>query len=64
MASAHAAGLRPPRRQPAEHHRNPTSRRAVTTYNNFYELGTDKSDPAENIHRLKPRHGRCASRAW
>ncbi|MDD3325772.1 MAG: protein-methionine-sulfoxide reductase catalytic subunit MsrP [Zoogloea sp.] len=32
----------------------PTSRRAVTTYNNFYELGTDKSDPAENIHRLKP----------
>ncbi|MCK6387167.1 MAG: mononuclear molybdenum enzyme YedY, partial [Zoogloea sp.] len=22
----------------------PTSRRAVTTYNNFYELGTDKSD--------------------
>ena len=32
----------------------PTSRRAVTTYNNFYELGTDKSDPAENTHRLKP----------
>lgn len=32
----------------------PTSRRAVTTYNNFYELGTDKSDPTENIHRLKP----------
>jgi len=31
-----------------------TSRRAVTTYNNFYELGTDKSDPADNIHRLKP----------
>src|SRR5712691_11196243 len=27
----------------------------VTTYNNFYEFGTDKSDPAENAHALKPR---------
>src|SRR5438045_2256388 len=27
----------------------------VTTYNNFYELGTDKSDPAENAYRLKTR---------
>jgi sulfoxide reductase catalytic subunit YedY len=25
----------------------------VTTYNNFYEFGTDKSDPAENAGRLK-----------
>ena len=25
----------------------------VTTYNNFYEFGTDKSDPAENAQRLK-----------
>ncbi len=24
----------------------------VTTYNNFYEFGTDKSDPAENAHTL------------
>ncbi len=24
----------------------------VTTYNNFYEFGTDKSDPAKNAHRL------------
>jgi len=32
----------------------PTSRKAVTTYNNFYELGTDKADPAENTHRLRP----------
>jgi sulfoxide reductase catalytic subunit YedY len=32
----------------------PTSRTAVTTYNNFYELGTDKADPAENTHRLRP----------
>ena len=28
---------------------------SVTSYNNFYEFGTDKSDPAENAHRLKPR---------
>jgi sulfoxide reductase catalytic subunit YedY len=27
----------------------------VTTYNNFYEFGTDKSDPAHNAHTLKPR---------
>jgi methionine sulfoxide reductase catalytic subunit len=27
----------------------------VTTYNNFYEFGLDKSDPAANAHTLKPR---------
>jgi sulfoxide reductase catalytic subunit YedY len=27
----------------------------VTTYNNFYEFGTDKSDPAEHAHTLKTR---------
>jgi len=27
----------------------------VTTYNNFYEFGTDKSDPAEEAHTLRPR---------
>src|SRR5215510_12472000 len=27
----------------------------ITTYNNFYELGTDKADPAANAHRLKSR---------
>jgi methionine sulfoxide reductase catalytic subunit len=43
-----------------------TSRRAVTTYNNFYEFGSDKSDPATNGHRFKPRpwsvavEGECA----
>src|SRR6185436_19157137 len=25
----------------------------VTTYNNFYEFGTDKSDPAENATRFR-----------
>ena len=32
-----------------------TPYRDVTTYNNFYEFGTDKSNPAENAHTLKPR---------
>jgi sulfoxide reductase catalytic subunit YedY len=27
----------------------------VTTYNNFYEFGTDKDDPARNAHTLKTR---------
>ncbi len=27
----------------------------VTSYNNFYEFGTDKADPAENAGTLKPR---------
>lgn len=27
----------------------------VTTYNNFYEFGTDKYSPAQNAHTLRPR---------
>jgi sulfoxide reductase catalytic subunit YedY len=27
----------------------------VTSYNNFYEFGTDKAEPAENAHTLKTR---------
>ncbi len=33
----------------------PNSYEDVTTYNNFYELGTGKSDPARNAQYLKPR---------
>ena len=33
----------------------PTPRQDATTYNNFYEFGTDKSDPARNAHTLKTR---------
>jgi len=29
-----------------------TSRKDITTYNNFYEFGTDKSDPAAKAHSL------------
>lgn len=28
---------------------------AITTYNNFYEFGTDKADPAANAQTLRPR---------
>ncbi|MHB1213856.1 MAG: protein-methionine-sulfoxide reductase catalytic subunit MsrP [Thiobacillus sp.] len=32
-----------------------TPYKAVTTYNNFYEFGTGKDDPAENVGSLKTR---------
>lgn len=52
--TSHAASLGPIAASPLSTTEPPTSRRAVTTYNNFYELGTDKADPAENTFRLKP----------
>ena len=33
----------------------PTGYDDVTSYNNFYEFGTDKADPARNAHTLKTR---------
>lgn len=33
----------------------PTRYEDATTYNNFYEFGTDKADPAQRAHTLKPR---------
>ncbi len=33
----------------------PTSFKDATTYNNYYEFGTDKSDPAKNAGSLKTR---------
>ncbi len=32
----------------------PTDYKDASTYNNFYEFGTDKADPAKNAHTLKP----------
>jgi sulfoxide reductase catalytic subunit YedY len=32
-----------------------TEYKDASTYNNYYEFGTDKSDPAENAHTLKTR---------
>src|SRR5690606_5288221 len=33
----------------------PTSEKDITSYNNYYEFGTGKSDPFENTHRLQVR---------
>ena len=33
----------------------PTALQDIASYNNFYEFGTDKSDPAQNAHTLKTR---------
>ena len=33
----------------------PTRREDVTSYNNFYEFGTGKDDPAATAHTLRPR---------
>jgi sulfoxide reductase catalytic subunit YedY len=32
-----------------------STRDTITTFNNFYEFGTDKSDPAKNSKTFKPR---------
>ena len=33
----------------------PTDYKDASTYNNYYEFGTDKADPAKNAHTLKTR---------
>src|SRR5690349_4803609 len=33
----------------------PTSKQDATSYNNYYEFGTDKADPAQHAHTLKTR---------
>ncbi len=44
----------------------PHSFKEISNYNNFYEFGTDKRDPAKNAHTLKPKpwhikvSGECA----
>ena len=60
-----AAAAAPPAGQPLKARRNdahvatpedqPTKLESVTTYNNFYEFGTGKDDPARLAHTLKPR---------
>jgi len=54
-------GVNPPLANVAEGYRKLGSNDAITSYeaaasyNNFYEFGTDKSDPAENAGKFKPR---------
>ncbi|MDE2263710.1 MAG: mononuclear molybdenum enzyme YedY, partial [Gammaproteobacteria bacterium] len=33
----------------------PNTWEEITNYNNYYEFGVDKTDPAENAHRLSTR---------
>src|SRR4029079_2147802 len=85
LAAAGASAIANPRlhaQQPAVHGRKlatvksplsgsdaPNSWEHLTTYNNFYELGTSKSDPALNARGFKPKEpwtiqieGECARR--
>jgi sulfoxide reductase catalytic subunit YedY len=42
------------RRSPLSTHEEVNSWEDITTYNNFYEFGTGKADPAQNSGRFKP----------
>jgi methionine sulfoxide reductase catalytic subunit len=42
-------------RSPLSVRDKPNSLRDITHYNNFYEFGSDKSDPAQNAGRMKTR---------
>jgi sulfoxide reductase catalytic subunit YedY len=50
-----AAKLTGVKKSPLSTNEETTPYKDVTTYNNFYEFGTDKSDPAEAAHRLRTR---------
>ncbi|ATE60846.1 protein-methionine-sulfoxide reductase catalytic subunit MsrP [Thauera sinica] len=56
-AAGAAAKLGPLAASPFSTGEEKTGYKAVTTYNNFYEFGTDKGDPVENA-------GRLATRPW
>lgn len=56
-------------RSPLSTTETPNSWEHITTYNNFYEFGTDKDDPARNAPRFRPRQpwtveieGECAKK--
>jgi methionine sulfoxide reductase catalytic subunit len=54
--AAAAETLTPSRRWPGSAQAGaPTAFADITSYNNFYELGVDKSDPADNAASLRPR---------
>ena len=60
MAGPARAGTDPDALQPLKGRRTRTAGdaltdlKAVTSYNNFYEFGTDKADPARYAGSLKP----------
>lgn len=49
------AAFGPGQASPYSTSETPTPRKHVTGYNNFYEFGTDKEDPAQTAHRLRTR---------
>jgi sulfoxide reductase catalytic subunit YedY len=63
LAPSRVAAAGPPAGQPLASTRNPvftvedppTKFESVTTYNNFYEFGVNKEDPARLAHTLRPR---------
>ena len=63
LAPSGPAAAAPPAGQPLKAPRNqtftvadpPTDLESITTYNNFYEFGVNKEDPARLAHLLKPR---------
>ena len=55
LGAADPEGLGPLARSPLSTTERPNRWEEVTGYNNFYEFGTDKSDPAREAWRLKTR---------
>ncbi len=53
MALGDATALRYSSGSPFSTKETPNSHKDITTYNNFYEFGIDKSDPARHAGRLK-----------
>jgi sulfoxide reductase catalytic subunit YedY len=43
------------RKSPLSTGEEQTSHKDITTYNNYYEFGTDKDEPADNAHTLRTR---------
>ena len=52
-ATGHQAAIRDIRKTTYGQEEKPTSYRDITTYNNFYEFGTSKEQPAENAGQFK-----------
>ena len=56
QASKAAPGKLPPfKKSSFSTTEKPNSFKDISSYNNYYEFGTDKTDPAENAHALKVR---------
>ncbi len=65
----HGRKLENIKKSPLSADEKPNTWEQITTYNNYYEFGTDKDDPAATAGRLKPQpwnvtvDGECAKKA-